>query len=83
MDPESTIATLWMLVGVGGPVAMIYGTVLLIGLEVTSTLEFVVAMSVIVASMAWMVYCTWRIRLVSTGEEAGLREAALSPDIED
>jgi len=83
MDPESAIATLWMLVGVGGPVAVIYGTVLLIGLEVTSTLEFVVAMSVIVVSMAWMVYCTWRIRLVSTSEDPGLREAALSPDVED
>lgn len=80
MDPEPTIATLWMLVGVGGPVALIYGTVLLIGLEVTSTLEFVVAMSVVVASMVWMTYCTWRIRLVSMSEDPGLGDAALAPE---
>jgi hypothetical protein len=82
MDPEATIATLWMLLGVGGPVALIYGTVLLIGLEVQSTLELVVSMSVIVASMAWMVYCTWRIRLVSVSNDPGLEEA-FAPEIED
>jgi len=81
MDPEATIATLWMLLGVGGPVALIYGTVLLIGLEVESTLELVVSMSVIVVSMAWMVYCTWRIRLVSMSNDPGLE--ALAPEIED
>jgi hypothetical protein len=32
--------------------------------------------------MAWMVYCTWRIRLVSVSNDPGLEEA-FAPEIED
>ncbi|PSP84308.1 hypothetical protein BRC83_05385 [Halobacteriales archaeon QS_1_68_17] len=65
MDAEANLATMWMLVAVGVPAAVIYGTVMVIGWEIETLLESVVTGAVVIGSLVWMTYCTWRIRLVS------------------
>ncbi|MDG5775289.1 hypothetical protein VB773_10390 [Haloarculaceae archaeon H-GB2-1] len=74
MDAESTLAILWLCVGVAGPLVMIYGAVLVVGWEVSPGFEFYVTAGVVLASFAWVVYCTWQIQLVSGPTKADIQE---------
>ncbi|MFB6184239.1 MAG: hypothetical protein ABEI96_06755 [Haloarculaceae archaeon] len=65
VDAESTLAMLWLVAGTLGPAGLIYGTVQVVGLEVDSPFDLVFTSVVVLVSLVWMTYCTWRIRTVS------------------
>jgi hypothetical protein len=75
MDTESSLAALWLFVGIAVPLVLIYIAVLMVGYEIKNTVDLLITSTALLGSLAWLTYSTWQIRVVSIGADIDLSES--------